>query len=832
MATVAQQPKTDRDPSAPDSQIPRLIIIGAALLVVLGALGVWFLIAESSGPAEVATLERALKALDQSKYAKAHELAEEIRDARSALPDELGGVVYVLGASTAAEASEKVQQERINYYMLAARYLEEARDRGFPQGRKASGLLLLGECLFNGHRYVQARLVLKEALAAGAKPVSQIHLLLSTSHLEGQSPNFKDALAHNTSYLEDKSLTVTSREDGLLQRSEIQFHLGQTDACRATLSAIPKRSKRAAHAIIMRGRILLHEAGQLKNAPASQQSPEHQLQASQRYDEAIKLLRTAMGRTTLGSDAKAQAMYLSGLCYLGKGEFQAAKKQLSKIRDLTIQTPEKLAAMLLEADLLRQHLGQDDTALENYRRARDAAGPPESYSNRWVSLSEFRQRLLGAYHEYLKIKNFQKAIDLSGLLTPMFSEVRTKGLTADAHRQWADALFEEAKRADPSKVTKLRRQGRANLRRAGVIYYRVAKKLVATREYPDYLWRSAENLRRGHDYSNAAKVFRKYLEIESRDRRALALVGLGESLLVTGETEEALVSLNECIDFFPKDAASYRARLLGSRAYLGSGEVAKAKSLLHSNLHETTLTPAAAEWRDSLFAMGRLLYVEGSDRQAMSKTQRISGQLAESTKSTESAVTFFRDAIKQLSQAVARYPNDSRLNSARYMIAESHRQSAMLPKQKLENTEITTTRKGLIKSMNKDLAESIRHLVKVQTSLNERQETTPLSVHEKLLLRNTYFAQGIAQFDLGKYEEAIKTYSTATNRYLNDPVVLDAFVQIAHCYRKMNEPDKARGIMQQAKVAIERIPPDAQFDQATPYTREQWQQMIEWQINL
>jgi tetratricopeptide (TPR) repeat protein len=641
MATVAQQPKTDRDSSAPDSQIPRLIIIGAALLVVLGGLGVWFLIAESSGPAEVATLKRALKALDQSKYAKARALAEEIRDARSALPDELGGIVYVLGASTADEASEKVQQERINYYMLAARYLEEARDRGFPQGRKASGLLLLGECLFNGHRYVQSRLVLKEALAAGAKPVSQIHLLLSTSHLKGQSPNFKNALAHNTSYLEDKSLTVTSRQDGLLQRSEIQFHLGQTDACRATLSAIPKRSKRAAHAIIMRGRILLHEAGQLKNAPASQQSPEHQLQASQRYDEAIKLLRTAMGRTTLGSDAKAQAMYLSGLCYLGKGEFQAAKKQLSKIRDLSIQTPEKLAAMLLEADLLRQHLGQDDAALENYRRARDVAGPPESYSNRWVSLSEFRRRLLGAYHEYLKIKNFHKAIDLSGLL-----------------------------------------------------------------------------------------------------------------------------------------------------------------------------------------------YVEGSDRQAMSKTQRINGQLAESTKSTESAVTFFRDAIKQLSQAVARYPKDSRLNSARYMIAESHRQSAMLPKQKLENTEITTTRLGLIKSMNKDLRESIRHLVKVQTSLNERQETTPLSVHEKLLLRNTYFAQGIAQFDLGEYEEAIRTYSTATNRYLNDPVVLDAFVQIAHCYRKMNEPGKARGIMQQARVALDRIPPDAQFDRATPYTRDQWQQMIDWQINL
>jgi hypothetical protein len=87
-------------------------------------------------------------------------------------------------------------------------------------------------------------------------------------------------------------------------------------------------------------------------------------------------------------------------------------------------------------------------------------------------------------------------------------------------------------------------------------------------------------------------------------------------------------------------------------------------------------------------------------------------------------------------------------------------------------------------------------------------------------------------FDLGKYEEAIHAYSSATNRYQQRPEALEAFVQIASCYRNIDQPAKARGTLEQAKVVLRRIPLDADFARTTRYSRDEWVTLLDFLSTL
>jgi tetratricopeptide (TPR) repeat protein len=116
--------------------------------------------------------------------------------------------------------------------------------------------------------------------------------------------------------------------------------------------------------------------------------------------------------------------------------------------------------------------------------------------------------------------------------------------------------------------------------------------------------------------------------------------------------------------------------------------------------------------------------------------------------------------------------------------------------------------------------------------LNRRAEQTELNPLEKSMLRNSYFAVGAALVDLSRYEDAIKAFSAAANRYQHDPEVLDAFTQISYCYRRLNKPREAQGTVRQAMLVLQRIKADAPFEETTVYSRRQWQELLEWMSKL
>ena len=74
-----------------------------------------------------------------------------------------------------------------------------------------------------------------------------------------------------------------------------------------------------------------------------------------------------------------------------------------------------------------------------------------------------------------------------------------------------------------------------------------------------------------------------------------------------------------------------------------------------------------------------------------------------------------------------------------------------------------------------------------------------------MILRNSQFAAGGLLFDLGRYEESIRAFTTAANRARNTPEALEAYAQIASAYRRLGKPVEARLVIEQAKAMLNHV---------------------------
>jgi TolA-binding protein len=370
-------------------------------------------------------------------------------------------------------------------------------------------------------------------------------------------------------------------------------------------------------------------------------------------------------------------------------------------------------------------------------------------------------------------------------------------MTARIYRTWGDNLLEQAEHLPPDKAEGLRKLARTQLRQAGDTYTLVAREMYTSRQYPEQLWNSASAYFAGHDFRNAIALLRMYMRNEARLRNAQALVDLGESQLSLGDTKLALESFDACIVQHPRDAAIYRARLLASRAATSMGELAKAEAYLQDNLNGEQLTPAAKEWRDSLFDLAELLHNTSRDR----------------------------EAIPRLEEALQRYPDAPRAVDARYLLADSSRRRAIELQAGLAK-EISSAVRGQQAAESRRLLERALENYRILQDNLSRGDAEDMTAQEIAILRNSRFAVGATYVELERFPQALRAYQSAANHYAASPEVLDAYLQIANIYRRLDRPAEARTALEQAKLALRRIPPETRFEQTTNYNRKQWDDLL------
>ena len=437
-----------------------MVMVGANIGLVVA----WLNVKPKPAPSKKDYLSAALHALDRGDYGEAKRLALLSREQGGGEAAEAGGSSFVLGAVTAMEADAMADEDQRRYYLLAARHLEEARRSGFPAAREGEGLFLLGKSLCLSREYTASQSILEQALKRNAKQASEIHRLLARAYLWGAPPNSTRALEHNDQYLADEQLSSRERFEGLLVKGQILFKDGKIDECLKVLKKIPKDAPSYADAIVLQGQLLMRAAEKLKADAGAMPTADARRATEQKFGEAIDTLRQAQNRGSSAARVVPQSMYLIGQCFLATNDTRAALDQFRRTQQGYPDSIEGIAAAFQEADLLRR-LGQDDEAIAAYRRAAAAVGDPAEFHNPLLSLDNARQRLSDAYQIYLNAGRFEKAIQLTDVLFPLFARERQIEMAAQAHQAWAAALQQEADRSSTAEGREAARRAAPNCAR-------------------------------------------------------------------------------------------------------------------------------------------------------------------------------------------------------------------------------------------------------------------------------------------------------------------------------------------------------------------------------
>ena len=797
-----------------------LLTIGWLVVGIIGGtVGLTLALWPASRPAYMRQLAQAFAKFDAGDAKEARRLAADLLSNPNARFDDQGGAYFILGALTVAEADQQISAEKRRLlFLVAARYLDEARIRGVPQTRDRQALWLHCRALHDGGRYARSVPVLREALAADSNPDPRLHALLADSYLRLAPPRLAEALAHNRQYLAAAGAQLSRLDQDAAQLIAGQILLAQKDyaAAAETADRIQGASELKPAAIVLRGRAQLALLKPPAGDPAKRQA-------------LVDELRLLSAREGLPPAVLAGAQLLLGLLYEQQGDDRAAQAQLDRTRRAFFGQPEALAATVILADLVRRENPEQAVAL--YQRAIGQAGVAESYDNVWLPAEELQKRLEQAIDDLADRGHLAEARELAGALVPLFPEPTALLRQAAIDRALARHLEARARTENSLAQETTLAEARQHWRAAGVLTRKLADQRITTRFYLEDLTRAAEDLRRGQGFEQAAAVYADLLRQDPREGEPEALVGSGESLLALGRIDESLAALVHCLQIYPRHPMAYQARILASQAHQEKGELAPAKELLIDNLYRFSLAPQSAEWRDSLFALGSLLYRQGVELEAKSRQAGVDRPDPAGRKDglalLEQSHAAFDEALRTLSEAVQRYPTLPQAAVARYRMAEAHRQSAKWPRKRLPTVTIETSRAALVRQMHEQLQLAVTDYSTLITQLSEQPDATRSPI-EGAILRNCYFGRADALFDQGNYEEAIQAYSAATNRYQHDPESLEAYVQIASCYRRLGRAGEARGTLEQARIVLARIRADADFLRTTRLTRQDWTQLLDW----
>ncbi len=793
---------------------------GALLLLSLG--GLWLMSRKPEKlPGE--KLQDALTLLEERENPKSQQqsyrLARELIKLNYRDPQFAGGPEYIIGMLLFREAKRANEADRELLLLRASRYLKEAESRAIESKRRSEWAYALGVSLYHIGKATEARPLLEET--ANNNPAHQIEVssLLMNVYLDLKQPELlKEALALNSFILDSKELNQTEQDRTYLQRARLLLLLNRKDEVEQTLKKVSANALNNQETIVFRARTLMQE---------------------EKYQEAFQLLEPIANEKGLEQAITRKAAYFRGICAQKLGDNDAAIHLLSRTAKRYLESHEGVAASLAAGDLLRQ-AHRNEEALQMYRQALEQVKSREDFRNRWISSEQFRDRINKAWKEWIANHDFKEAIELSRLMSPLFLEAEAYERVAQANQHRAEFIEQELSQASYQEQMDRKEELREHWLQSGNAYARLAVKLQATTQYPDALWVSANHFTKGYHFKNARQQYILFINTHPGQRMALAHVKLGQVFMDLDRFDDAISQLEQVRANYPTHSAVYNAEYLLGLCYLEKGELKKADSIWRAILSSTELTPAANEWRLSLFSLGRLLHHSAT----MKFTQANSQQklLAPDDKKTkvppevqtlyDTSFAQWDEAGRRLEEYLNRYPQSSQATEARFLLAKTVQYSAELPRRKLGTAETENAQKEMLRIMRNMLSQAKDEFLKLQTELLSRVKKKNLNDLEERMLHDCYFEIAHTYYALKEYDKAIIRYSGAVNRYPRDPQVLLSYLQMANCYESLNKPLESRSMFEQAKVILDGMEKKIFDPEKTSMTKEEWKKWLTVMIKL
>jgi tetratricopeptide (TPR) repeat protein len=800
-------------------------VIGAAAALLVVAVGSFAYLTRQKPPEPEVLLARALECVADRDNAESIPEARKIASELDALhfrdPHFIGAVPYILGITDFRRARQQTDRERIETLRSAVAHLEQAAGVGMDAAHQQETDFALGISRSAIGDAVGAEQPLQRVVKISSgdnvpKPSPEFFeasAALQDSYLDQRGPtHLKQAIALNDVVLKKANLDPNERDRTLLRRAQIDVALHDGEQAQQALAQVSHEAAEKPDTILIRAQVDIL-AGHF---PEAQQ----------------KLEPLATRPTGLDSLHPRQALYLLGVCYEVQKDYENALRKYSDVVRGFADSPEGLAANVRRAELLRKAQRWEE-ALDAYVKALEMIRPT-GFSNRWLRLDEFRAIVVAAWDDLKRTRAYEFAVELAKHMRPLFrpeEAYQAVERVATATQLLASQL--ESEIADRPYRVRQERNGDLfeRWRTSGKAYADLAEALHESPRFPDVLWTSAEHYRRGHDFQDALVQMTRFINTQPRQRLPLAYVRRGEILMDLGRYDEALDHFERVLAEYPLDIASFPAMYLVGACQVERNHPDAAVQAWQRVLHDPHLDPSANEWQESLFALGRLQYQIALTMQAPPTAVPApapNSNPEEMRPRPLAAYDCFDDAIRRLEEFVARYPKRPEASEARFLLANSLRERATLPRYQLKRAETDNARKEFRARIQSLLTHAEHQLEGLIDSLQARDSAGLLDPFEQRMVRDACFERGHNLYALEKYDRAIEAYTNAANRYAEDPGVLLAYIQMANCYDRVGKPIDARGVAIQAMLIHKNMPEKAFTRDKTLMTRDEWRSWLEW----
>ncbi|MBK8914656.1 MAG: tetratricopeptide repeat protein [Phycisphaerales bacterium] len=330
---------------------------------------------------------------------------------------------------------------------------------------------------------------------------------------------------------------------------------------------------------------------------------------------------------------------------------------------------------------------------------------------------------------------------------------------------------------------------------AGHAYENAAQRSkLKEQRFADLTWNAVQQFDRAGAYADAQRTLRQFLDGRAGDPRLpAALLQLGQSLEADGRIREANSRYEEVMERYPKlaEAKVSMLRSASCLAVLGPEELQKARGRLEELLHDDTLSPTAAVYRDGLLSLCDLLYI---DQQHTA-------------------------AIVRLENFLTLYPHDPAAARARFMLGDAFRRSALALRRPPDGGLPTD---AALAESDARLRQAAAHFETLELELREPKEVEPdeADVYRRLAL--SY--RGDCLLELGSpeaLEEALATFRQISARYEDDPAALAAQVQVANINLRTGRVIEASRAIERARWLLRNMP-EQSFSTADGQSRAEW----------
>ncbi len=798
-----------------------MLIGGSSLVALLGFGAIFTFMVGSNDLASGEQLKIAMGLLDKGRWDLAGHIALSLEPQVDLETN--SNWHYVRGVAKLQSVAEEVDSPENRRVLLdATQHLLKSEELGFPIGYLGQGQFYLGWCQFNTYHWDAAIERLRNIDQLWPEKRSDALRMEIESQLHKSPPDLIAAQQALERWRSIPGVSAPERARMDIAQANLAFLRGEALECERLLSKITGTSPERSRAQLLRAR------WRLAQALAGMQDPSDA--RSKLLDEAAEITRSLKMAADTPNDLRRQATYLSGKALRALGAFQEALSTFSAARLSSPRSAEAFAAGIEEAEMFVEQSELDeanDTLHALLRNLED----PTLFNETWITLAEFRGRLLTIGRDYREMQEYERALELSELLGLTFPRSDSVRLRAETFEQWASTLAAQKEKDKIDALLDTRAKVREKYQSAAAHYDALAQLELRSAEYPNILWSAIANYQRAGDLERANVLLVDYLRYEERTKRPRGLLALGKNFVDLGQWQKAIEPLERCRIDYPTHPTSFEACLLASKALYELDRLDEASALLEDNLSGSTssLRPTSDIWRDSLFQLAQTRFRQGDElllEMRLNPDTPVDVQQAQLKTSLES----FLNVVDQLGGFASRYPQDPRHLDALYLIAKSHHLAAETPQQLLAASPqlVEPAKRKLLHQRRQLLEQALADYRKLHQTIIQEQDSLTLSADTNVLVRNCYFGEADTLFELGRWDEAIAAYQNVASRFLNKPESLEALLQMSECYRKLGQKDVAKRVLTQAEQMLGRIPQeyDPEFIRLTRTTRSGWSDLL------